>query len=208
MTVIYLLVAVSAVGAQPWTEFEGQEAGPAAIMGEVTGAAWPSIVIAAGAVISIFSVTLVTMYAQSRILFSMTRDSMLPPLLSRVNPRTLNPVPTTLIVGRGVGVLAGLVPLDVLADLVSVGTLAAFAMVSVGVIVLRRTAPDLPRGFRVPGYPVTPILSIAACAYLVAGLSWITLIVFVLWLAAGLVFWACYGARHSRVAARTGEEAT
>jgi len=204
VTVIYLLVALAALGAQPWGEFEGQEAGLAAIMGEVTGAAWPGIVIAAGAVISIFSVTLVTMYAQTRILFSMSRDGMLPPLLSRVDPRTLTPVPTTVIVGVGVALLAGLVPLDVLADLVSIGTLVAFTVVSIGVIVLRRTAPDLPRGFRVPGYPVTPILSIAACLYLVAGLSWITWIVFATWVAVALVFWAFYGARHSRLA-RTEE---
>jgi amino acid transporter len=208
VTVIYLLVAVSAVGAQPWQEFDGQEAGLAAIMGEVTGAAWPGIVVAAGAVISIFSVTLVTMYAQSRILFSMSRDGMLPPLLSRVNPRTLTPVPTTLIVGVAVAVLAGLEPLDVLADLVSVGTLVAFAVVSVGVVILRRTAPDLPRGFRVPGYPVTPILSVAACVYLIAGLHWITLLVFVLWLAAALAFWSLYGRRHSRLAVHAGEEAS
>ena len=201
VTVVYLLVAVSALGAQPWEQFEGQEAGLAAILTQVTGASWPGIVLAAGAVISIFSVTLVTMYAQSRILFSMSRDGMLPPLLSRVNPRTLTPVPTTILVGIAVAVLAGLVPLDVLADLVSVGTLVAFSVVSIGVMVLRRTAPDLPRGFRVPGYPVTPILSIAACVYLILGLSWITHLVFVLWLAAALIFWALYGARHSRLIA-------
>lgn len=205
VTAVYLLVAVSAVGAQPWTEFEGQEAGLAAIMGEVTGSAWPGIVVAAGAVISIFSVTLVTMYAQSRILFSMSRDGMLPPLLARVNPRTLTPVPTTIMVGVTVAILAGLIPLDVLADLVSVGTLVAFAVVSAGVMVLRRTAPDLPRGFRVPGYPVTPILSIAACVYLISGLQWITLLVFVLWLGVALVFWAFYGARHSRLAVGAGD---
>ncbi|PVZ03451.1 APC family permease [Actinomycetospora cinnamomea] len=205
VTAVYLLVAVSALGAQPWPEFEGQEAGLAAIMTEVTGSAWPAIVIAAGAVISIFSVTLVTMYAQTRILFSMSRDGMLPPVLSRVSPRTLTPVPTTLIVGTGVAVLAGLVPLDVLADLVSIGTLVAFTVVSIGVIVLRRTAPDLPRGFRVPGYPVTPILSIVACLYLVSGLSWITWIVFVAWVAVVLLFWAFYGARHSRLARTAGE---
>jgi basic amino acid/polyamine antiporter, APA family len=105
-------------------------------------------------------------------------------------------------------VLAGLIPLDVLADLVSVGTLVAFAVVSAGVIILRRTAPDLPRGFRVPGYPVTPVLSIAACIYLIVGLQWITLIVFVLWLGAALVFWSFYGRRHSRLAVPAGEEAS
>jgi basic amino acid/polyamine antiporter, APA family len=203
VTVVYLLVAVAALGAQPWEQFEGQEAGLAAILTQVTGASWPGIVLAAGAVISIFSVTLVTMYAQSRILFSMSRDGMLPPLLSRVNPRTLTPVPTTILVGIAVAVLAGLVPLDVLADLVSVGTLVAFSVVSIGVMVLRRTAPDLPRGFRVPGYPVTPVLSIAACVYLILGLSWITHVVFVLWLAVALIFWWFYGARHSRLIGST-----
>jgi APA family basic amino acid/polyamine antiporter len=207
VTGVYLLVAVAAVGAQPWPEFEGQEAGLAAILTKVTGAGWPAIVISAGAVISIFSVTLVTMYAQTRILFSMSRDGMLPPLLSRVNPRTFTPIPATIIVGIGVALLAGVVPLDVLADLVSIGTLAAFMVVSLGVIILRRTAPDLPRGFRVPGYPVVPVLSIAACLYLIASLSWITLIVFALWVGVVLLFWAFYGARHSRLGADPVEPA-
>lgn len=204
VTVIYLLVAVTALGAQPWPEFDGQEAGLAAILGDVTGSVWPSIVLAAGAVISIFSVTLVTMYAQTRILFSMSRDGMLPPALSRVHPGTLVPVPTTLLVGVLVALLAGLVPLDVLADLVSVGTLVAFCVVSVGVVVLRRTAPDLPRGFRVPGYPVTPILSVLACLYLISGLGTLTIVIFGVWLAVALLFWAFYGARHSGLA-RTAE---
>jgi basic amino acid/polyamine antiporter, APA family len=199
VTVIYLLVAVAAIGAQPWQQFDGQEAGLAAILSEVTGDAWPAIVLSAGAVISIFSVTLVTMYAQSRILFTMSRDGMLPPVLSRVNPRTLTPMPATLLVGVLVALLAGLVPLDVLADLVSVGTLVAFCVVSVGVIVLRRTAPDLPRGFRVPGYPVVPVLSVLACLYLISGLGWFTLGVFVAWLAVALLFWFFYGSRHSRL---------
>jgi amino acid transporter len=132
---------------------------------------------------------------------------MLPPLLSRVNPRTFTPIPATIIVGIGVALLAGVVPLDVLADLVSIGTLAAFMVVSLGVIVLRRTAPDLPRGFRVPGYPVVPVLSIAACLYLIASLSWITLIVFALWVGVVLLFWAFYGARHSRLGADPVEPA-
>lgn len=199
VTVIYLLVAVAAIGAQPWQQFDGQEAGLAAILSEVTGASWPAIVLSAGAVISIFSVTLVTMYAQSRILFTMSRDGMLPPVLSRVNPRTLTPMPATLLVGVLVALLAGLVPLDVLADLVSVGTLVAFCVVSVGVIVLRRTAPDLPRGFRVPGYPVVPVLSILACLYLISGLGWFTLGVFAAWLVVALLFWFFYGSRHSRL---------
>lgn len=200
VTVIYLMVAVTAIGAQDWPRFEGQEAGLAAILADVTGSAWPSIVLAAGAVISIFSITLVTMYGQTRILFTMSRDGMIPPVFSRVDPRTLTPVRNTIVVAVAVGLLAGFVPLDVLADLVSIGTLVAFTVVSIGVMVLRRTAPDLPRGFRVPGYPVVPIVSILACGYLISGLSWITIIVFLLWLAAALVFWFFYGSRRSALA--------
>ena len=200
VTVIYLMVAVTAIGAQDWPRFEGQEAGLAAILADVTGSAWPSIVLAAGAVISIFSITLVTMYGQTRILFTMSRDGMIPAVFSRVDPRTLTPVRNTIVVAVAVGLLAGFVPLDVLADLVSIGTLVAFTVVSIGVMVLRRTAPDLPRGFRVPGYPVVPIVSILACGYLISGLSWITIIVFLLWLAAALVFWFFYGSRRSALA--------
>ncbi|WP_433798529.1 APC family permease [Actinomycetospora sp. CA-084318] len=201
VTVIYLLVAVTAIGAQDWPRFEGQEAGLAAILAEVTGSTWPSIVLAAGAVISIFSITLVTMYGQTRILFTMSRDGMLPAVLSRVDRRTLTPVRNTVVVAVVVGLLAGLVPLDVLADLVSIGTLVAFTVVSVGVIVLRRTAPDLPRGFTVPGYPVTPVLSILACLYLISGLSWVTIIVFAVWLVVALLFWSVYGSRRSALIA-------
>lgn len=200
VTAIYLLVAVAAIGAQDWPRFEGQSAGLSAILGEVTGSAWPSIVLSAGAVISIFSITLVVMYGQTRILFTMSRDGMIPPMFSRVDPRTFTPVRGTVAVAVVVAALAGLVPLDVLADLVSMGTLVAFAVVSVGVIVLRRTAPDLPRGFRVPGYPVVPVLSVAACLYLVSRLSWITIVVFLVWLVAALLFWVFYGSRHSRLA--------
>jgi len=205
VTVVYLLVALAAIGAQPWQRFEGQEAGLAEILTEVTGASWPAIVLAAGAVISIFSVTLVTLYGQTRILFTMSRDGMIPPVFSRVDPRTLTPVRNTIVVAIVVAVLAGFVPLDVLADLVSIGTLVAFCVVSAGVIILRRTAPDLPRGFKVPGYPVVPALSILACLYLITSLHWITIVVFAAWLLVALGFWAAYGARHSRL--ETGDRA-
>ena len=110
--------------------------------------------------ISIFSVTLVVMYGQTRILFAMGRDGLLPSVFAKVNPRTQTPVNNTIIVAVVVAILAGFVPLDYLADMVSIGTLIAFIVVSIGVIILRVREPDLPRGFKVPVYPVTPILSI------------------------------------------------
>ncbi|MGH3569556.1 MAG: APC family permease, partial [Pseudonocardia sp.] len=166
VTLVYLAVAVVAVGAQPAAQFEGQEAGLAAILQNVTGAAWPGSVLAAGAVISIFSVTLVTIYGQTRILFAIGRDGLLPPLFRRVNPRTRTPVNNTIVVAVVVGLLAGLLPIEFLAEMTSIGTLVAFLVVSISVIILRRTAPDLPRGFTVPGYPVVPILSILGCLWI------------------------------------------
>jgi APA family basic amino acid/polyamine antiporter len=197
VTAVYLLVAVAAVGAQPAGEFEGQEAGLAVILEDVTGSRWPAVVLAAGAVISIFSVTLVTMYGQTRILFAMSRDGMIPSLFSRVDPRTLTPVRGTVAVASFVGLLAGFVPLDFLIDLTSMGTLVAFTVVSVGVVILRRRSPDLPRGFRVPGYPVVPVLSVAFCLYLIAGLGLTTYLLFAVWLTIAAVVYVTYARTHS-----------
>jgi len=196
---IYVLLALTAVAAQPWTEFDGQEAGLAQILENIVGSPWPGTVVAAGAVISIFSVTLVTMYGQTRILFAMGRDGMLPRQFAQVNPRSQTPVFNTIVVAIIVSILAALVPLDKLADLVSIGTLVAFIVVSLGVIILRRTMPDIPRGFKVPGYPVTPVLSIVACVYVLSGLSWITYAWFLVWLAVVLAFYFLWGRRHSEL---------
>jgi APA family basic amino acid/polyamine antiporter len=210
VTGIYIAVAIVAVAAQPLDAFEGQEAGLAAILESVTGSTWPGTVLAAGAVISIFSVTLVVIYGQTRILFAMGRDGMIPPLFHKVNPRTLTPVPATIIVAVVVSLLAGLVPINFLAEMTSIGTLVAFLVVSVGVIVLRRTAPDLPRGFKVPGYPVTPILSIAGCFWIISDLRAVTIYVFVIWVAVVLLWYFFYGIRHStlRRAGAAAPEAT
>ena len=196
---IYVLVALAALAAQPWQQFEGQEAGLAQILETIVGSPWPGTVLAAGAVISIFSVTLVTMYGQTRILFAMGRDGMLPRQFAQVNPRSQTPVFNTVVVAVVVAILAALVPLDKLADLVSIGTLVAFIVVSLGVIILRRTRPDIPRGFKVPGYPVTPVLSVLACLYVLSGLSWVTWAWFLLWLAIVLTFYFFWGRRHSEL---------
>jgi len=199
VTSIYVAVAVVAVAAQPVAEFEGQEAGLSAILEKVTGETWPATVLAAGAVVSIFSVVLVVLYGQTRILFAMGRDGMVPPLFHKLNPRTLTAVPATIIVATVVSLLAGLLPIDFLAERTSIGTLVAFLVVSVGVMVLRRTAPDLPRGFRVPLYPVTPIASIAGCIWIIQDLRAKTIFVFFGWAAVALLWWFFYGIRHSTI---------
>jgi amino acid transporter len=198
VTSVYVLVALAALGTQSWRDFAAQqEAGLATILDNVTHGRWASTILAAGAVISIFSVTLVSMYGQTRILFAMGRDGLLPSRFATVNSRTMTPVSNTAIVGMAAGSLAAFVPLDKLADMVSIGTLTAFIVVSVGVIILRVRQPDLPRAFKVPGYPVTPALSVLACGYILVSLHWYTWIAFTGWVSLALVFYFLWGRHHS-----------
>ncbi|BBU22863.1 APC family permease [Mycobacterium xenopi] len=197
VTGFYVLVAVAAIGGQPWQEFKGQEADLSVILEHISGNVVGSTILAAGAVISIFSVTLVTMYGQTRILYAVGRDGLLPTTFAKVNPRMMTPVSNTVIVAGVLAILAGLVPLENLAEIVSIGTLTAFIVVSVGVIILRVREPDLPRGFKVPGYPITPILSVASCVYILSSLHWYTWIGFSVWLVVALIFYLVWGRRHS-----------
>lgn len=199
VTALYVLVCLVAVAAQPYTEFEGQEAGLAQILENITGSTWPATVIAAGAVISIFSVTLVVIYGQTRILFAMARDGMIPELFHKVNPVTRTPVPNTIIVATIIALLAGFIPINFLAEMTSVGTLVAFLVVSIAVMVLRYRQPDLPRTFKVPGFPVTPILAILGCLWIIKDLRPVTLLVFIIWTAIVLVWYFTYGLKHSHL---------
>ena len=137
------------------------------------------------------------MYGQTRILFAMGRDGLLPSRFATVNARTMTPVSNTVIVAIAVAMLAAFIPLDKLTDMVSIGTLTAFIVVSVGVIVLRVRQPDLPRGFKVPGYPVTPVLSVLACGYILISLHWYTWIAFAGWISVALIFYFGWGRHHS-----------
>lgn len=199
VTLLYVAVALVAVAAQPTEKFAGQEAGLAAILQDIVGSTWPGTMLAGGAIISIFSVTLTALYAQTRILFAMSRDGLVPPVFRRVNPRTATPVRNTVIVATAAAVLAGLIPIEFLSEMTSIGTLVAFMVVSVGVIVLRRTAPELPRGFRVPGYPITPILSVLGCLLIITSLRPVTIVAAVLWTALALVWYFLWGIKHSEL---------
>jgi basic amino acid/polyamine antiporter, APA family len=202
---VYVLVAIAGVGAQPLADFSSSEqesAGLSVILENITGSSVPGTILAAGAVVSIFSVTLVTLYGQTRILFAMGRDRMLPDKFAEVNPRSLTPVFNTIVVGVVVACIAGFVPSDYLWDTVSIGTLIAFSTVAIGVIVLRRTQPDLERPFKVPGYPVTPILTVAACIYVLSGLAAITWVIFGTWFVIVMAFYFLWGRRHSWLNAR------
>jgi basic amino acid/polyamine antiporter, APA family len=201
VTTLYMLVAVVGVSAQPWTAFEGQEAGLSAILADVTGAGWPAVLLSAGAVLSIVSVTLVVLYGQSRILYTMGRDGMVPPVFRRVSPRSGTPVHATVLTGGFVALLAAVFPLDLLADLTSMGTLAAFTVVSLGVMIMRRTAPEIRRGFRVPGYPVVPVLSLLACGYLIYELPLGTYLLFGGWLVLAFAVYMLYSRKNSQLEA-------
>jgi basic amino acid/polyamine antiporter, APA family len=201
VTVFYMLVAIAALGAQPAAMFAGQEAGLAVILQNVTGKAWPALVLSAGAVISVFSVTLVTIYGQTRILYAIAKDGLVPKAFRSVNPRTQSPVTNTLIVSTAVGIVAGLVDSTFLWDMVSMGTLVAFIVVSIAVPVIRRKQGETGRkGFRVPFGPyLVPGLSILACLYLVGGLSSTTYTVFTIWMTVTVLTYFGYGIRNSRL---------
>ncbi|MES2259837.1 MAG: amino acid permease [Pseudomonadota bacterium] len=207
VTVFYLLVAVAALGAQPAAKFEGQEAGLAVILQNVTGKAWPALILSAGAVISVFSVTLVTIYGQTRILYAISRDGLISKTFQKVSPRTAAPVSNTVIVCLVVGVVAGTVDATFLWDMVSMGTLTAFIVVSLAVPVMRRkdvalgTVPAVAKGgFRVPFGPyVVPGLSIFACLYIMRDLSATTFRIFFIWMAAAILTYFMYGMRNSRL---------
>jgi APA family basic amino acid/polyamine antiporter len=204
VTVVYCLVALAAVGAVPWPQISGSEAALADVLSIATGQTWTAVLLSIGAVIAIASVVLTVLYGQTRILYAMSRDGLVPPVFGRVSARRRIPVANTVIVSVVIALLAGLVPLGELANATSIGTLFAFALVNVGVVLLRRTRPDLPRTFRTPLYPITPVLGVLFCVLLVLGLGSATWLVFLAWMLLGLAVYASYGYRHS--ALRTGAD--
>lgn len=198
VTVAYVLVALTAVGAVGVDALSGSDASLATVLRQVTGDGWPAVVLAAGAVVAIASVVLTVLYGQTRVLVAMARDGLVPRVFARIGARRV-PAANTLIVGGAVAVLAALVPLGQLAEATSIGTLVAFGLVNIGVVVLRRTRPDLPRGFRTPWVPVVPLLGLGMCALLVAGLAPATWAAFGVWSAVGLVVYFAYGRSRSRL---------
>ncbi|MGR3938306.1 amino acid permease [Streptomyces sp. BRA346] len=200
VTALYCLVAAVAVGALPWKKFSGTEAALAGIMENVTGQSFWATGLAAGAVIAIASVVLTVLYGQTRILFAMSRDGLVPPVFSKVHAETGVPRANTVIVSLFCGVLAAAIPLGQLADATSIGTLFAFALVNIAVIVLRRTRPDMTRTFRVPLSPLFPLIGFGLCLWMMNSLELVTWVVFGVWMAVGLVLYFAYGMRRSRLA--------
>jgi len=194
-TVLYIAVAIVLIGIVPYTKLN--VADPIAVGIEATGLTWFSPVVKVSALFGLFSTMLVQLLGQTRIFFSMSRDGLLPKLFGRVHPRFRTPHLSTLLTGAIVAVAAGLLPLTTLSQLVSMGTLLAFTLACVGIIILRRTAPDLERPFRTPGMPWVPVLGALACVVQMVGLPWATWARLVIWLVLGMVVYVVYGRSHA-----------
>jgi APA family basic amino acid/polyamine antiporter len=198
-TVIYILVAIVLTGLVPWRELGTAE--PLATAFSTLGMNWTAAIISFGAVFATTSVLVVFQLGQPRIFFSMARDGLLPAWAARVHPRFHTPHVTTIVTGIAVALFAGVANINEVVELTNIGTLFAFVLVAVGVLVLRRTDPDRPRPFRTPFVPAVPLLAIISCTYLMLELPLATWIRFGVWLAIGLVFYFLYGVRHSRLRA-------
>jgi len=196
-TTLYVAVSLVITGMVKYTEIKINA--PLAEAFRSVGQPGFATLISIGALIGLTTVMMIMMLGQSRVFFAMSRDRLLPPVFAKVNERTGTPVRTTLTTGVVVAVISTFVPLSELAELVNIGTLFAFILVAVGVLVLRRKRPDLKRPFRCPGVPTIPILAILTSFYLMLNLPAATWIRFVVWMAIGLAIYFLYGAQHSRL---------
>ncbi|PPF19282.1 MULTISPECIES: amino acid permease [unclassified Rathayibacter] len=196
-TVLYCAVALVVTGMVPYRELD-----PSAALANAFayhGQTWMATVISAGAVAGLTTVVLTLLIGATRIIFAMARDGLLPRRLATVHPRLRTPWFTSVVVTIVVALLAGLTPIGVLEEMVNIGTLSAFVLVSVGVVVLRRKRPDLKRGFRVPLNPWLPLLSALICTYLMLNLSIETWLRFLIWLAVGFAIYFAYSRSHAKI---------
>ncbi|OON70325.1 amino acid permease [Hymenobacter sp. CRA2] len=198
-TVLFVLFGYVMTGLANYKEFK-DSAAPVAIAIEKTPYGWLSTAIIGAILIGYTSVILVDLLGQSRVFFSMSRDGLLPRVFSQVHPRFQTPHKSNLLLGAFISLFAGLVPIKVVGEMCSIGTLLAFVMVCVGVLIMRKKEPDAPRAFRTPWVPVVPILGIITCLVMMLSLPGDTWIRLVVWLAIGLVIYFSYGKKHSKLA--------
>ncbi|MBO0885534.1 MAG: amino acid permease, partial [Mycobacterium sp.] len=207
VTVLYVAVSVVLSGMVPYTQLRSTPDGHAANLATAfaaNGVHWASGVISVGALAGLTTVVMVLMLGQCRVLFAMSRDGLLPRQLARTGSHG-TPVRVTGLVALLVALAASIFPMAKLEEMVNVGTLFAFMLVSAGVIVLRRTRPDLPRGFRAPWVPALPITAVVACLWLMLNLTTLTWIRFGVWMVVGIAIYIGYGRRHSVLANREAE---
>jgi len=196
-TILYILVAVVLTGLVKYTQLDVPD--PLAIGIDMTGVSWGSKLVKLGAICGLSSTMVVMLLGQTRVFFSMSNDGLLPKWASKIHPRFRTPYISTALVGILVATVAALTPIDVLGEMVSIGTLLAFIIVCAGVWVLRRRSPNLQRAFVTPWVPFTPIMGILISALMMYSLSGLTWLRLVIWLAIGLVIYFAYSRSHSRV---------
>jgi basic amino acid/polyamine antiporter, APA family len=196
-TALYVAVSLVITGMVKYTDISVDA--PLAEAFRSVGKDWIATIISIGALAGLTTVMMILMIGQSRVFFAMARDRLLPPVFAEVSEATGTPVRTTITTGVVIAAMAVLLPLEELAKLVNIGTLFAFIVVAIGVVILRRTRPDLDRTFRTPLVPFVPILSVLASFYLMLNLTASTWIRFFVWMALGLVIYFVYGARRSRL---------
>jgi len=196
-TILYILVSGLLTHLVPYTELNVPD--PVVVGIRVTGQPWATFLVELGAIAGLATVMLVMLLGQSRVFYAMSNDGLLWPWASKIHPRFRTPYISSIVVGLFVALLAMLVPLSVLDEMTSVGTLLAFVLVSAGVWVMRRTHPELNRPFRTPMVPLVPILAILFSSALIIGLSPMTQMRLVVWLIIGLAIYFAYGRKHSKV---------
>ncbi|MFT8394277.1 MAG: amino acid permease, partial [Liquorilactobacillus ghanensis] len=162
-----------------------------------TGQSWLSLIVSIGAILGMTTVILVQLYGQSRICYSMSRDGLFPKFFGEVSPKYKTPFKGTWFFGIITAIAGGFINLNILSELVNIGTLTAFILVSAGVLWMRKSHPEIHRGFRAPGVPVTPIIAIIFCITLIIGLNWETWVRFLVWFALGMILYFAYGRKHS-----------
>jgi basic amino acid/polyamine antiporter, APA family len=196
-TILYILVSGLLTHLVPYGQLNVPD--PVVVGIRVIGYQWATFLVELGAIAGLATVMLVMLLGQSRVFYSMSRDGLLWPWASKIHPRFRTPYISSIVVGLFVALLAMLVPLSVLDEMTSVGTLLAFVLVSAGVLVMRRTHPELNRPFRTPWVPLVPILAILFSTLLIIGLSPMTQLRLIVWLIIGLVIYFGYGRKHSKV---------
>ena len=195
VTALYVSVAVVLTGMVPYTEIISENAVPGALAR--VGINWGAALVGTGAILGMISTMMVVLYVQVRVFMVMSRDGLLPKLFSKVHPTHKTPYISTIITGAIAAVIAGFLPLDIIVQFLSIGTLLSFIAVSVAVIVLRKTMPNFKRIFKTPGVPFTPIISVICCVVLLSRLQLKTWIGFLVWLIIGLIIYFLYGRKNS-----------
>jgi APA family basic amino acid/polyamine antiporter len=197
-TVLYILVAIVLTGIVSYTTLNVSDPVAVGVNAMGKGMFWLRPIVKIAAIAGLSSVILVMLLGQPRIFYAMSKDGLLPPVFSRVHPKFKTPYVSTILTGLVAIVLAGVLPISILGELVSIGTLLAFAIVCVSIVVLRKTRPDLERPFRTPWVPVIPVLGALICLVQMAALPIDTWLRLILWMALGFVIYFTYGIRHSK----------